>query len=389
MRIAVLGAGRQGFACALDLLREADLERLLLLDNDPRGLEAAKEALADPRVTTAPLDAAREEDLVKALEGWQVVVSAVPYFLNTGITRAAVKAGCSMTDMGGNTDVVFQQRSLDEEARRAGVTIVPDLGLAPGLGNILAAAAIEGIEEVDDLRIRCGGLPLDPGPPLGYALFFSIHGLLNEYSGESVCLREGRIARVATLTEPEWIEFPEPVGLCRAVHTSGGISTLPWALEGRVRHLDYKTVRYPGHWPRIRFLKEIGLLETQPIRVGRASLPPRDVAAALLGPMLERPETPDVIVLRVRSRGRARGEEVTRQYDLLETGGEDGALTAMMKLTAYPTAAVALQLARGKLIRHGVLAAEDEVDAGPMIAHLRSRGIEVALTETIRRRGGG
>ncbi len=384
MRIAVLGAGKQGVACAADMLREADVKEVLLADSSRERLAAATDILRNPRLRIHEIDASDEAALVATLKGHAAVASAVPYFLNLGVTRAAIRAGCSMTDMGGNTDVVFLQRSLDAEARAAGVTIVPDLGLAPGLGNILASRAIEGMDEVDSVRIRCGGLPLDPEPPLGYALFFSIHGLLNEYAGESVCLRDGQIARIPTLTESEWIEFPEPVGICKAVHTSGGSSTLPWSLEGRVRHLDYKTVRYPGHWPRIRFLKEMGLLETQPIRVGRVTLPPREIAASLLEPVLDRPETRDIVVLRVTARGNRNGVETTRRFDLLEIGEPHPGPTAMMKLTAYPTAAVALALARGRIRGAGVVAAETAVDAEEMIAHLASREIKVTRTETTR-----
>jgi lysine 6-dehydrogenase len=384
MRIAVLGAGKQGVACAADMLRETDVTEVLLADSSRERLSAAADVLRDPRLRAREVDASDESALVPTLRGCAAVASAVPYFLNLGVTRAAIQAGCSMTDMGGNTDVVFRQRSLDGEARAAGVTIVPDLGLAPGLGNVLAVRAIEGMDEVESVKIRCGGLPLDPEPPLGYALFFSIHGLLNEYAGESVCLRDGQISRIPTLTEPEWIEFPEPVGLCRAAHTSGGSSTLPWTLEGRVRHLDYKTVRYPGHWPRIRFLKEIGLLETQPIRVGRMTLPPREIASALLEPVLDRPETRDIVVLRVTARGNRNGVETTRRFDIMEIGEAGPGMTAMMKLTAYPTAAVALALARGRIRGSGVVAAETAVDGEGMIAHLASREIKVARMETTR-----
>jgi lysine 6-dehydrogenase len=384
MRIAVLGAGRQGVACAIDLLRERDVEGVLLLDSREEELAQARERIQDARLSVSKIDASDEAEVAARISGCRAVVSAVPYFLNLGVTRAAIQAGCSMTDMGGNTDVVFRQRALDEKARAAGVTIVPDLGLAPGLGNILAAASIEGIDEPDSVKIRCGGLPLDPQPPLKYATFFSIHGLLNEYAGDSVCLRDGKIARVPTLTEPEWIWFPEPVGPCQAVHTSGGTSTLPWTLEGKVRRLDYKTVRYPGHWSRIAFLKDLGMLDTEPVTFGRASLPPREIAAALLERHLGAFDPRDVVVLRVRANGRSGRREIQRQFDLLEIGEPTPGLTAMMKLTAFPTAAVALELARGTVRGPGVIEAERAVDAARMIAHLRSRGITV--TESVRTR---
>lgn len=388
MRIALLGSGRQGIACAHDLLRENDLKHLLWIDHDRGALDRTRETISDARVERMTGDAADEQGLAGALRGSDSTVSALPYFLNPGITRAAIRAGVSMVDMGGNTEIVLQQRSLDEDARRAGVTIVPDLGLAPGLSNILAMAAIDGMAEVECLRIRCGGLPLDPQPPLGYAAFFSMHGLINEYSGEALCLREGRLTRMPTLTEPEWIAFPEPVGICRAVHTSGGSSTLPMTLAGRVRRLDYKTVRYPGHWPRIRFLKEIGLLGSGTIRVGDLSLPPRNILSALLDPVLDRGEVRDVVVLRVRARGKAAGEaraSLVRQYDILEIGDSTPGLTAMAKLTAFPTAAVALRLARRELHAPGVTCAETVIDPEWIIRHLRDRGIEITRSETTKR----
>jgi lysine 6-dehydrogenase len=381
MRIAVLGSGRQGVACAIDLLREEDLEEIRLLDAEPPSLEAALGRIGSERVRTETVDASDESALASALGGCQAVISAVPYFLNLGVTRAAIRAACSMTDMGGNTDIVFQQRALDADARRAGITIVPDLGLAPGLGNVLAAHAIRGFDTVDEVRIRCGGLPLDPEPPLGYALFFSIYGLLNEYSGESICLRDHKISRVPTLTEIETIRFPDPVGRCEAVHTSGGVSTLPWSLEGKVRSLDYKTVRYPGHWQRIAFLKEIGLLETEPIKVGPRTLPPREIAAALLEPLLGSHEGRDVVVLRVRADGHRGGERVRRQFDCLEIGDPSAGLTAMAKMTAFPATAAALELARDRIREQGVASAESAIEAEKVIAHLRSRGIAVAVTE--------
>jgi lysine 6-dehydrogenase len=385
MRVSVLGAGRQGVACAMDLLREEDVRELILIDNAPEKLTDAAGLLTDPRLRVVAADAGNESAIVEAIRGSRVVVSAAPYFLNLGITRAAIRAGVSMVDMGGNTDIVIQQRSLDLEARRAGIRIIPDLGLAPGLGNILAVHAIRDFDRVTSLRIRCGGLPLHPQPPLGYALLFSIHGLLNEYSGESLCLRNGRLTRIPTLTESERIHFPDPVGVCTAVHTSGGISTLPYSLEGKVDTLDYKTVRYPGHWQKIRFLKTLGMFETRPVRVGRLSLPPREIAAALIAPVLGDPKGRDLVVLRVSATGWRGNDRVARSYEIVDIGETYPGLTAMMKLTAYPTAAAALQIAREEIAENGVLLAEHSITPEEVIHHLRSRGIRIASNDTIRR----
>ena len=184
------------------------------------------------------------------------MVSAVPYFLNLAVTRAAIAARASLVDLGGNTDVVFQQRSLDEEAQAAGVTILPDQGLAPGLAGILAAHGFRDFDTVESARLRVGGLPQRPART---ARLFP--GLLHPRAPERVLRRGGRAGgrRDRRANPPskdaKTIRFPEPIGLCEAAYTSGGTSTLPWTFRGRVRELDYKTVRYPGHWERLLFLK--------------------------------------------------------------------------------------------------------------------------------------
>jgi saccharopine dehydrogenase-like NADP-dependent oxidoreductase len=131
-------------------------------------------------------------------------------------------------------------------------------------------------------------------------------------------------------------------------------------------------------------LKDLGMLDTEPVTFGRASLPPREIAAALLERHLGAFDPRDVVVLRVRANGRSGRREIQRQFDLLEIGEPTPGLTAMMKLTAFPTAAVALELARGTVRGPGVIEAERAVDAARMIAHLRSRGITV--TESVRTR---
>ncbi|MEZ4654729.1 MAG: saccharopine dehydrogenase C-terminal domain-containing protein [Candidatus Eisenbacteria bacterium] len=312
MRMAILGAGQQGSACVLDWLRQPDVTSVLVVDSDAERLATLERRFQDGRIETLASDVGDDARLVSALRGAHALVSAVPYFLNIGVTKTAIAAGVHLVDMGGNTDVVFQQRSLDDEAKAAGVGVIPDQGLAPGLACILAAHAVRSFDEVDSVKMRVGGLPQHPRGPLSYALVFSMHGLINEYVGEAVVLENGEIARKPTLTGIEPIRFPEPVGRCEAAVTSGGTSTLPWTLRGRVRQLDYKTVRYPGHWGRFAFLKSMGLLESDPVRVGRHSVSPREVLASVLEPRLTVPDVRDLVVLRVSVLGRKNGRTLRR-----------------------------------------------------------------------------
>jgi lysine 6-dehydrogenase len=385
MRLGVLGAGQQGLACVLDWLRLPEVREVRAYDSDPAKLDELKRRFPDERLSVTPLDAGHAHELIEALRGLDAAVSALPYFLNLTATRAAIEARTPLVDLGGNTDVVFQQRALDAEATAAGIALLPDQGLAPGLAGILAAHGFRDFDTVESARLRVGGLPQRPRGPLSYALVFSIHGLLNEYSGDAVGLEQGDIVRHPTLTGLETIRFPGPVGLCEAAYTSGGTSTLPWTFRGRVQELDYKTVRYPGHWARIGLLKDLGMLETRPLAVGRTKVAPRDALAAMLEPVLADPEVRDLIVLRVRVKGRRGNEAVLRQYDMYDTYDEETGLTSMMRTTAFPASESALMLARREIGATGVLAAETVIPGTAYIRALRARGMKIRETEAVAR----
>jgi lysine 6-dehydrogenase len=385
MRLGLLGAGQQGLACALDWLNQPDVREVRVFDADEGRLQEMRRRFPDSRLRAERLDVGHAEELVRALSGCDAALSAVPYFLNLAVTRAAIQARTPLVDLGGNVDVVFQQRALDPEARAAGIAILPDQGLAPGLAGILAVHGWRDFEQIDSARLWVGGLPQRPRGPLSYALVFSIHGLLNEYSGEAVVLEEGEIRRRPTLTGLETIRFPHPVGLCEAAYTSGGTSTLPWTFEGKVRYLSYKTVRYPGHWERIAFLKELGFLETRPVQAGRAKIPPRELLAALMEPILTDPDVRDLVVLRVRVLGRRDGARCLRQYDMIDYYDEATGLTAMMRTTAFPASESALLLARRRIPQRGVLAAEQAIPGAEYLLRLRERGLAIREIESVQR----
>ncbi len=385
MQLGLLGAGLQGQACVFDWLRQSDVRGIRVLDASEEQLALFRERFVDERLSFRRVDAGDHEKLRESIAGCDALLSAVPYFLNLAVTRAAIEARVPMVDLGGNTDVVFQQRALDPEARAAGVGIIPDQGLAPGLAGILGLYGMRDFTDVASIRMYVGGLPQQPRGPLSYALVFSVHGLLNEYAGEAVGLQDGEIVRAETLTGLETIRFPHPVGRCEAAYTSGGTSTLPWTCRGRVRELFYKTVRYPGHWSCVRFLKELGFLETQPRAVGRQKVAPRDFLGALLEPQLTFENTRDLVVLRVRVRGTMDGRPALRQYEMIDFHNEAEGLTAMMRTTAFPASEAALRLARGQVRQAGVLAGESVLADRAYFDSLRGRGLRMREMESFER----
>lgn len=383
MRFLVLGAGQQGFAAALDLARTPDVTEVVVADVDAdRARRVAEHLTGGPAAVRAEtIDVANEPHLAGRLAGYDVVLSAVPYFLNPRLTRAAIDARSSFCDLGGNTDVVREQEILDPEAREAGVTIVPDCGLAPGMANVLAVAGMQRLDRAEEVHIRVGGLPLHPQPPLDYMMVFSMHGLLNEYLGKATVLRNGKLATVDTLSEVEELEFPKPVGRCEAFVTLGGTSTMPWTYAGKLRTLDYKTVRYPGHAAKMALLRLLGLLEKQPVMVDGVSISPRSVFAAAAEPRLTFPGEVDVVVMRVQVLGRKGGARREILFEMLDRMDRKRGVTAMMRTTSYPTVAAALMIARGEVPFKGAAAMERAIPAEPFLRELKRHELRITVRE--------
>ncbi len=381
----VLGAGRQGVALAYDLALHCHAERITLIDLDPA---AAKRAVARLKrllpatgchFAAVACDLSRADAVGSHLAGADVVLSAVPYRLNVALAQAAIAARASFCDLGGNTRVVRQQLALHEQAAAAGVSILPDCGLAPGLGNILAAHGIAALDEPEHVHVRCGGLPERPVGPLGYKLVFSFEGLINEYSGYGEFLRDGQPIQVPALTELEEIEFPPPVGRCEAAVTSGGTSTCPESFRGRLRTYDYKTVRYPGHFAVIRALFELGCFEESLRLPDGRTVEPRALLRRLFEERLTFPDVRDLVVLRCTVCGRHRGRPCTRQYDVFDRHDEATGFTAMERTTAFPAALVADMQAR-RLVPPGARPLELVLPLDQYLSELPEHGIRVAVT---------
>src|SRR5205085_5365999 len=138
-----------------------------------------------------------------------------------------------------NTEIVFQQRELDPDAKAKQVTVVPDCGLAPGMVNILAEHGIRQLDKTESVRIYVGGLPQHPEPPLNYQIVYSIEGVLDYYTTLSWVLRNGRRQQVVALSECEPVQFEE-LGTLEAFHTAGGLSTMAFRYEGKIPTMEYK-----------------------------------------------------------------------------------------------------------------------------------------------------
>ena len=380
-KYAILGAGRQGTACAYDMIKLGEADSVLLAD---QSLSVAQEAagrvnslLRTNSARGIQLDVTDRRALVETLRDVDAFLSAVPYFLNLDISRAAVEAGASMCDLGGNTDLVREQLALDSEAKKAGICIIPDCGQVPGLGTTLMVYAMGLLDEAEEVFMWDGGLPQVPRPPFDYLLTFNVAGLTNEYAESPVFLRDGRPTSVPTMDELEEIEFPPPVGRLEAFTTGGGVSTMPWTFAGKLKTLQNKTVRYPGHFSQLRAYYDLGLWRTDPLQVGDATVAPRDLFHALFEPMVTFADDKDVVVVRVRATGRSDGAPAEAVVELIDFYDEVTGFTAMERTTGWDAAIVAGMMARGQT-PVGAVPVELAIPPDIFVQALDQRGIAVS-----------
>ena len=358
----VFGAGRQGVALAYDLALRGEARRVVLADQDAAVAQRASERLrsllpkskcefAPMSCDVAPMsrDVALGPSVREALRGSKVAISAAPYRFNALLAEASIDSGVSFCDLGGNTDIVRRELTLDARARAKGVSLVPDCGLAPGLGNHLAAHGVATLEHARSVRIFCGGIPERPVGPLAYKLLFSFEGLINEYSGVGEYLRGGQRVDVPALSEVEELIFPEPIGRLEAAVTSGGTSTCPTSWRGRLERYEYKTLRWPGHWAILRALFGLGAFEPELLLRDGRKIEPRATLRALFEERLAFPEVDDLVLLRVIVDGEQRGSPRRLTYDLRDRRDPLTGFSAMERGTAFPAALVAHLQARGEV----------------------------------------
>src|SRR5947209_712485 len=291
-RYAIIGSGRQGTAAAYDLAMLGDADYLLMADmslaqaeraaqrvNQLAGRAVAHVAQVNVQDENAVVDVLTRADI-------RVFVSGVPYFFNMGLTRAAIRARASMCDFGGNTDQVRQQLAFDSEARAAGITLIPDCGQVPGLGTSLCAYAMTLLDEARDIIMYDGGIPRHPMPPWNYFLTFNIIGLTNEYFGTTLFLRDWKQQEMPCFEEYELVNFPAPIGQLEAFTTAGGTSTMPWTFEGKLRTLQNKTLRWPGHYAQWKAFSDAGLLDLKSIEVDGVLVIPRNFLNTVMEPLI-------------------------------------------------------------------------------------------------------
>jgi lysine 6-dehydrogenase len=374
----------QGTAAAYDLITHGGASMLTLVDANEKQLRQSEARLREltkfEGLKAQVIDAStRKDELRKLFEKADICMNCLPYRLSLSMTELALDTNTHYLDLGGNTEIVRKQLYMAaEHPNGKTLSVLPDCGLAPGMGNLFAAHALKVLGNCESISVRCGGLPQNPKPPLDYMLVFSVEGLTNEYFGQATVLREGTLQFINTFSELEPIFF-DGLSECEAFVTSGGTSTAPWSFQKRVRNFDYKTIRYKGHYQKFKVLLDLGLLDLSPITVAGQDIIPRHVLHQLLKEKVSFPGERDLAVLRCTAVDAAR--ERTLTLEIHERFDPHTEFTAMERTTAFSATACAHAIAEGKA-RTGAFPLEESIDTEWFITALQKRGIAVKVVES-------
>ena len=381
MKIGVLGSGLMGKEAARDLVLSEGVSAVGLADIDLERAQKVVAQLNSDKLTAYKVNASDEADLANYMKQFDVIINALFYSFNEMVAKTAIKVGTHSVDLGGHigqvTDNVLK---LTNEAEAASVTIIPDLGVAPGMINILAGHGASQIENTKSIKLYVGGIPVRPEPPLQYNHVFSMEGLLDHYTDPSLIIRNGIKQEIPSLSEVEEINF-EKFGPLEAFHTSGGTSTLSISYPD-LETLEYKTIRYPGHAEKFQLLVDLNLTRNDyEVEVDGEKVNPRKVLLKVLDPIVDLKDKDDAVLLRVDVSGNEGDDLVTYTYEMITLKDRQNNVTAMARATANTISVVAQMIGNGTISERGVYPPEQIVPGAEYIIEMKKRDVNIKETK--------
>ncbi|MBR7795217.1 saccharopine dehydrogenase [Agaribacter marinus] len=383
MKIGVLGSGLMGKEAARDLVTSEGVTAVGLADIDLARAQDICEQLQSTKLTAYQVNAADKQELANYMRRFDVIINALFYSFNEVVAQTAIEVGVNAVDLGGHighmTDKVL---ALKEEAKAAGVTLIPDLGVAPGMINILSGYGNSKLDKLESIKLYVGGIPVKPEAPLEYNHVFSMEGVFDHYTDPSLIIRDGVKQEIPSLSEVERVYF-EKFGPLEAFHTSGGTSTLSISYP-HLQTLEYKTIRYPGHAEKFKLLVDLNLTRTDyQVDINGQQVSPRDVFLKVLDPIVELGEKDDAVLLRVVVSGQKDGQSTTYSYEMTTYKDRKTQVTAMARATANTISVVAQMIANQTITKKGVYPPEQIVPGDPYMKEMAKRGVNIMEKENV------
>jgi lysine 6-dehydrogenase len=376
MKALILGCGNMGSVAAEDMAKSMSSVEVVVADKDEIRARNVAEGIDRSNVSWIQLDAANYNELASSLKDFDTVMGFLPGKLGYQLAKGCLDAQKDLVDV---SYMHENPLTLNDDATKAGVTIIPDCGLAPGISNILVGHAVGRLDKVQTVHIMVGGLPEKPIPPLGYTITWSPESLIDEYVRKARIVREGKEVEVEALSGLEEVEFPS-VGKLEAFFTDG-LRTMPRTIRN-VDEMWEKTLRYPGHAEKVRMLRALGFFDEKQISVDGADVSPRKLSVKLFEQKLRKPEIKDIVALMVAVSGVENGKKTRYLYRSLDRYDEKNGVTAMARTTAYPASIIAQLMLKKAIKEKGVVTPEkigmDEELFQKLLGELEKRRVKIA-----------
>ena len=379
MKILVLGCGLMGRAIALDVLDSPEVERVMVTDVSREKLKALEVEARNEKLSTRKVSAADKSKLVELIRKFDLVTNALPHAFSVAADRAAIRAGVSVVDLSFEDD----HMQLDDAAKKAGITIIPGCGVAPGLTNVLAAHAFDELDKTESLEMMCGGLTPKPSSPLLWRYVFNLEGAWGLYLRRPRIVRDGKIVDVDPRSGVEKVSFAEPFNDVEAFYTDG-LASLLYTMREKIPNMAEKTIRWPGNLERIGVLADCGLLSDKTVKIDGAKVTPRQFTSLVMEPLLRLGDEGDVTLLRVDAVGEKNHERIKLRYDMIDHYDEKRKILSMGRTTAYPCTVAAIMIGRGRMTIKGVVPPEIAIRGAQFQEfenELRKRDVKFQRTE--------
>lgn len=369
MKILVLGAGLVGGPMAMDLARDGEFE----VTSADISAEALLKLRGFPGIQTIKADLGDLPELVALANGFDLVVSAVPGYMGYRTLETLIECRKNVVDIAFFPEDMF---GLDEKAKANGVTVICDMGVAPGMSNVLLGYGASMLDHLEKGIIYVGGLPVVRTWPYEYKAVFSPIDVIEEYTRPARYIDGGRLVVREALSDPELIDFPG-IGTLEAFN-SDGLRTLATTLKGD--YMIEKTLRYKGHIEKMAVLRDTGFFSKEPLNINGTLISPLEFTSRLLFPKWKlEPGEEDLTVMQVITEGLKDGVRQRYTWNLYDRYDIASGIHSMARTTGYAATMAARLIAGGLYQEKGVSAPEflgrNPVFVNYLLEGLRRRGV--------------
>ncbi|MEL9914736.1 MAG: saccharopine dehydrogenase C-terminal domain-containing protein [Thermoplasmatales archaeon] len=365
MKVLVLGGGIVGEGIIYAL---KDRYEITVADISRERLDYLKKR---HDVNTLRIDAEKEQ-LSNVMKGYDVISGTLPGKFGLKVISEACKAGVNVVD---NSFMPEDFYTMEDEVKKAEITVIPDSGVAPGLSNMIVGHVASKYGNLENVDIKVGGLPEKNLPPLGYKLLFSPMDTLDEYTRKVDIVRNSKILRAEPGDGIEYF-FVNGLGSLEAFYTNGLRSLIR---NVKARNMTEKTIRFRGHMEKMKLLMDLGLLSDEALDISGCSVSPKEVLANLLSKNLSFPEVPDILYMEINITATESSELI--RYQLFDRKDNKTGFSAMTRTTGFTNAAVTDLVCKGLIKEKGIVAPEivamDESNFKNILNFLSSFGVKV------------